>query len=137
MDSFSKEKRSQIMSKVKSKNTTPELIVRRLLHKMGYRFRLHRTDLPGKPDIVLPKHKKVIFVNGCFWHGHNNCKKSQLPETNKEFWEDKISRNIKRDTENIIKLIEMGWGVLTIWDCQTKKRDLEKLAIIIDNFLRK
>ncbi|MEY9096710.1 very short patch repair endonuclease [Paenibacillus sp. RC84] len=137
MDSFSKEKRSQIMSKIKSKNTTPELIVRRLLHKMGYRFRLHRTDLPGKPDIVLPRFKKVIFVNGCFWHGHSNCKKSQLPESNKKFWQDKISRNINRDAENIKKLIEMGWGVLTIWDCQTKKRGIENLEMLLDAFLKK
>ncbi|OXM86265.1 very short patch repair endonuclease [Paenibacillus rigui] len=136
MDKFSQEKRRSIMGSIKSKNTTPELIVRRLLHKLGYRFRLHKKDLPGSPDIVLPKHKKVIFVNGCFWHGHENCKKSQLPETNREFWQDKISKNIKRDAENIAKLTELEWGVLIIWDCQTKKKDLENLEKILDNFIR-
>ncbi|MEF2968617.1 very short patch repair endonuclease [Paenibacillus sp. M1] len=136
MDSFSKEKRSQIMSNVKSKNTTPELIVRRLLHRMGYRFRLHRPDLPGKPDIVLPKYKKVIFINGCFWHGHENCKKSQLPKTNREFWQSKIRKNKSRDEKSINKLLEMGWQCLVIWDCQIKKKDIEKLVIILEGFMK-
>lgn len=133
MDKFSQEKRRSIMGSIKSKNTTPELIVRRLLHKLGYRFRLHKKDLPGSPDIVLPKYKKVIFVNGCFWHGHESCKKSQLPETNREFWQDKISKNIKCDAENIAKLTELEWGVLIIWDCQTKKRiwKIYKKSLII------
>lgn len=122
MDKFSQEKRRSIMGSIKSKKTTPELIVRRLLHKLGYRFRLHKKDLPGSPEIVLPKYKKVIFVNGCYWHGHESCKKSQLPETNREFWQDKISKNIKRDAENIAKLTEVGMGSSYYLGLPNKKR---------------
>lgn len=135
MDKFSQEKRSSIMGSVKSKNTAPELIVRRLLHNLGYRFRLHRKDLPGSPDIVLPKYKKIIFVNGCFWHGHENCRKSKLPVTNSKFWSDKISKNIERDKESIKKLTEMGWSCLTIWDCQTTKKNLPQLTTILNEFI--
>ncbi len=94
MDAFSREKRSQIMSRVSGKNTKPELIVRSQLHKLGYRFRLHRKDLPGKPDITLPKHKKVIFVHGCFWHGHTDCRRSKRPTSNEKFWNEKLDKNI-------------------------------------------
>lgn len=97
MDVFSREKRSQIMSRVSGKNTKPELIVRSLLHNMGYRFRLHRKDLPGKPDITLPKYKKNIFVHGCFWHGHLDCPRAKRPATNKKFWNEKLNKNIERD----------------------------------------
>ena len=92
-DVFSKSKRSEIMSHIGQKDTQPEIVVRKMLHRMGYRFRLHRKDLPGKPDIVLPKYRKVIFVHGCFWHGHEGCPRAALPETNREFWEQKVEKN--------------------------------------------
>src|SRR5688500_15685000 len=99
-DTFTKEQRSKIMSQVKSTNTKPEILVRQLLHRMGYRFRLHRKDLPGKPDIVLPRHHKVIFVHGCFWHGHEGCPRAARPTTNVDFWNTKIDRNVERDVRN-------------------------------------
>ena len=115
MDVFSREKRSQIMSRVSGKNTKPELVVRSLLHNMGYRFRLHRKDFPGKPDITLPKHKKVIFVHGCFWHGHINCPRSKRPTSNKTFWLEKLDKNMERDKVSINNLKELGWNVLVVW----------------------
>ncbi len=118
MDVFSKEKRSQIMSHVSGKNTKPELVVRSLLHKMGYRFRLHRKDLPGKPDITLPKYKKVIFVHGCFWHGHTDCPRSKRPTTNKKFWREKLDKNRERDKASVNNLKELGWDVLVVWTCE-------------------
>jgi DNA mismatch endonuclease, patch repair protein len=118
MDVFSREKRSQIMSRVSGKNTKPELLIRSLLHHMGYRFRLHRKDLPGKPDIALPKHKKVIFVHGCFWHGHIDCRRSMRPVTNKKFWHEKLEKNIERDKLNLKILEGLGWNVLVVWGCE-------------------
>lgn len=106
------------MSRVSGKNTKPELLVRSLLHKMGFRFRLHRKDLPGKPDIVLPKFKKVIFVHGCFWHGHIDCRRSKRPTTNEEFWKEKLDRNKERDKNSLKNLSDLGWGVLVIWVCE-------------------
>jgi len=111
------------MGKVNGKNTKPELLVRSMLHKMGYRFRLYRRDLPGNPDIILPKFKKVIFVHGCFWHGHENCMRSKRPTTNREFWNDKLSKNISRDKKNTEKLHDKGWESLIIWTCETKNRE--------------
>jgi DNA mismatch endonuclease (patch repair protein) len=121
------------MSRIGSKNTKPELLVRKVLHGLGYRFRLHRNDLPGKPDIVLSKYKTVVFVHGCFWHGHS-CKKGQKrPATNKDFWDGKLNRNIERDKENISQLENLGWNVLTIWECQVK--DINQLMVIISESL--
>ena len=113
------------MQSVKSKNTGPELVVRRLLHGMGYRFRLHRKDLPGSPDIVLPKFKKVIFVHGCFWHWHG-CSKGQLPKSRVKYWKTKLETNVKRDRTKREQLQGLGWKPLVVWQCETK--DLEKLA---------
>jgi len=104
------------MRAIRSKNTKPELLVRRALHAAGYRFRLHVANLPGKPDIVLPKYRTVIFVHGCFWHGHN-CKYFRLPQTRPEFWKTKIEANQARDTNNIAKLNQLGWQVILIWEC--------------------
>jgi len=118
------------MSRISGKDTKPELIVRSLLHKMGYRFRIHRSDLPGKPDITLPKHKKVIFIHGCFWHGHNGCSRSKRPETNRLFWERKLNGNILRDKANITKLRELGWGVLIIWTCEIKEQTILKEKLV-------
>ena len=133
MDVFPREKRSQIMSRVSGKNTKPELIVRSLLHGMGYRFRLYRSDLPGKPDITLPKYKKVIFVHGCFWHGHQNCQRSKRPTTNKKFWSEKLDKNILRDRTNINNIKELGWGVLVVWACEVK--NIERLKDKLLSFL--
>ena len=117
-DIYSKSKRSSIMSKISGKDTKPEILVRKYLFSKGFRFRKNVKDLPGKPDIVLPKYKTIIFVNGCFWHGHENCKKATLPATNTKFWREKISGNIIRDKENIQKLREMGYKVITVWQCE-------------------
>ena len=120
------EQRSRNMSAIKSKNTKPEIAVRKLLHSMGYRFRLHRKDLPGSPDIVLPKYKTVIFVHGCFWHRHENCKYSTTPKTRREFWENKFKVNLKRDLEIQEKIKNIGWQSLVIWECQLKG-DIKKV----------
>ncbi|WP_241264367.1 very short patch repair endonuclease [Bowmanella dokdonensis] len=108
------------MQAVKQKNTKPEVLVRKLLHSLGYRFRIHKKGLPGTPDIVLPKYKTCIFVHGCFWHHHKDCKRSPLPKTNTSFWENKIMRNVARDKKHIEDLQRLGWKVLVIWECETK-----------------
>jgi len=120
MDTFSRDKRHEIMAKVKSRNTLPEVLLRKKLHQLGYRYRIHDSSLPGKPDIVLKARKIVIFVNGCFWHGHKDCGRSRLPVSNREFWEDKISKNIRRDESNYNKLKEAGFDVIIIWSCEMK-----------------
>ena len=130
MDVFSKGKRSQIMSRISGKDTKPEILVRSLLHRMGYRFRVHKKDLPGKPDITLPKHKKVIFVHGCFWHGHEDCQRSKRPSTNVEFWNKKINGNIERDKRNIHSLENLGWETLTLWTCEMKNKTVLKNKLI-------
>lgn len=118
VDHLTKEKRSWNMSQIRSKNTRPEMIIRSMLHKMGYRFRLHRKDLPGKPDIVLPKYKTVVFVHGCFWHRHKGCKRCTRPTTNQNYWQMKFDRNIKKDRSNKTKLKKMGWKVIIVWECE-------------------
>ena len=125
------EQRSRNMSAIKSKNTKPEIAVRKLLHSMGYRFRLHRKDLPGSPDIVLPKYKTVIFVHGCFWHRHENCKYASIPKTRSEFWDSKFEGNIKRDKINQTNLIKLGWKIIIVWEC-----DLKKTHYLKDLFLK-
>ena len=107
------------MSRVRARNTLPELTVRSALHGMGFRFRLHSRDLPGKPDIVLPRYRKVIYVHGCFWHQHRGCLKAKRPRTNEEFWNEKLDRNIARDQENYHDLVLRDWECLVIWECQT------------------
>jgi len=118
------------MSRISGKNTKPELVVRSVLHHQGYRFRIHRNDLPGKPDIVLTKYKKVIFVHGCFWHGHIKCNRSKRPTTNIKFWHNKIEKNIERDKTSIADLKKLGWLVLVIWTCEIRDRDLLKYKLI-------
>ena len=120
------EQRSRNMSAIKSKNTKPEIKVRKVLHSMGYRFRLHSKDLPGSPDIVLPKYKTVIFVHGCFWHRHENCKYASTPKTRQEFWNKKFKENINRDNLNQANLSLKGWKIIIIWECQLKG-DIKKL----------
>ena len=119
------EQRSRNMSAIKSKNTKPEIAVRKLLHSMGYRFRLHRKDLPGSPDIVLPKYKTVIFVHGCFWHRHENCKYASTPKTRQEFWEAKFRENINRDKLNQENLSSNGWKIIIVWECEIKDKDFD------------
>ncbi len=106
------------MSRIRSKDTKPEKVVRSLLHCNGYRFRLHRRDLPGNPDIVLPKYKTAIFVHGCFWHRHQNCKFAYTPKSRVEFWERKFRENIRRDERARKQLIELGWHVIVVWECE-------------------
>jgi len=119
------EQRSRNMSAIKSKNTKPEIAVRKLLHSMGYRFRLHRKDLPGSPDIVLPKYKTVIFVHGCFWHRHQNCKYASTPKTRQEFWNKKFNENINRDKINQENLSSKGWKIIIVWECEIKDKDFD------------
>ena len=126
------EQRSRNMSAIKSKNTKPEIAVRKLLHSMGYRFRLHRKDLPGSPDIVLPKYKTVIFVHGCFWHRHENCKYATTPKTRPAFWESKFNENIRRDRTNHNNLIKLGWKVLVIWECDLKSTNISNNRKLFD-----
>ena len=120
VDVFTREKRSRIMSSVKGKDTKPEVAVRRLLHRAGYRFRIHERRLPGRPDLYFSKRRKVIFVNGCFWHGHDDCRRAALPNSNKKFWNEKIQANKDRDIRNQRKLVEIGVNCLTVWECQLK-----------------
>lgn len=117
VDILDKTTRSKVMSSIKSKDTKPEMIVRRYLHHHGIRYRLHVNNLPGKPDLVLKKFTAVIFVHGCFWHQHNGCKNSNIPSTNIKFWKSKLSRNIERDKQNISQLLSYEWRVLIIWEC--------------------
>lgn len=123
------------MSRISGKNTKPEIIIRKIAHSLGFRFCLHKKDLPGKPDIVFPKYKKVIFVNGCFWHGHKNCTRSKLPTTNKKFWKDKIEGNQRKDRRNYIQLKKLGWEYLVIWQCKIRATDNEEIKNKIKLFL--
>ncbi len=132
-DRFTHEQRSAVMARVQGRDTNPERIVRGLLHRMGYRFRLHRGDLPGKPDIVLPRYHKVVFVHGCFWHGHGGCPRARRPASNVEFWNRKIDANIARDARVALQLREAGWDVLTVWECQL--RDVATLRRRLEGFL--
>lgn len=123
VDIVSPSKRSQMMSGIRGKGTRPEMRVRQVLHAAGYRFRLHRKDLPGSPDVVLPRHRLAIFVHGCFWHGHQGCKLAKMPSTRTEFWTQKLQGNARRDTAAVAGLQAVGWRVLVVWECflrQTK-----------------
>ncbi len=120
MDRISPNARSLLMAAVRPKDTTPEIRVRKVLHAMGVRFRLHRTDLPGSPDVVLPSRRVVIFVHGCFWHRHRRCSKATTPKANRSFWIEKFVANTKRDSKAAKALSKMRWKVITIWECETK-----------------
>lgn len=136
-DRISKELRSENMRRIRSKNMKPEMIVRRLVHGMGYRYRLHRRDLPGKPDLVFSSRRKVIFVHGCFWHQHSDpaCLDGRMPKSNKQYWSKKLNRNKKRDKETEERLIAEGWEKLIIWECAVK--DTRTLENVISEFLEK
>lgn len=127
-------KRSRLMGRVRQAHTAPEVRVRRALHRIGYRFRLHRRDLPGRPDIVLPRHKLVVFVHGCFWHRHAGCSKATTPKSRVEFWSAKFEANLARDQRQQAQLLNLGWRVVVIWECETK--DLQKLVELLNERLR-
>lgn len=134
MDVFSEEERSRIMSRIRGRDTRPEIVVRRLLHAMGYRFRLHDPSLPGRPDIVMARHGKVVQVHGCFWHDHPGCKRATKPQTNAEFWGKKIAANRARDLRTERRLRRWGWSVMVVWECQTS--DLERLERRLRRFMK-
>jgi DNA mismatch endonuclease (patch repair protein) len=127
------EQRSRIMRAVKSADTVPELIVRRLVHGMGYRFRLHRKDLPGKPDLIFPRLRKVVFVNGCFWHGHDCARGARVPARNREYWIRKVARNMERDRKTLAALKDLGWESLVVWECELNDR--QRIGVRMKSFL--
>ncbi|MYC32951.1 MAG: DNA mismatch endonuclease Vsr [Chloroflexi bacterium] len=132
-DYYTAQKRSEIMRRVRARSSRAELMVRQLTHRMGYRYRLHRRDLPGRPDLVFAKSRKVIFVHGCFWHGHS-CRSGQnRPKSNTAYWEPKLTRNMARDVENLADLARMGWQALVVWECEL--RDVEQIREKIKLFL--
>lgn len=132
-DPFSTDQRSAVMRRVKSRDTGPEMTVRRLLHAAGYRYRLHRKDLPGKPDLVFPGRRKAVFVHGCFWHGHDCRRGARQPKNNAEYWRAKIGRNVERDAQNRAALSERGWDSLIVWECELKEDGLLKR---LEDFLK-
>ena len=127
--------RSRIMAKVKSKGMKPEMRVRKLLHGLGYRYRLHRANLPGRPDLVFPSRRKVVFVNGCFWHRHNGCSRVRIPATNRDYWLSKLESNYTRDVRNVNLLEEQGWSVITVWECQLQdiQATTDRLVSFLDD----
>ena len=132
-DVLTPEQRRRCMAAIRGKDTKPERVVRSLVHRMGYRFRLHRRDLPGKPDLVFPGRRKVVFVHGCFWHRHPGCRFATVPATRREFWMDKLGGNRRRDLRVQRELRRLGWGVMVVWECQT--RDLGRLEGRLRRFL--
>ena len=137
MDNLTPRQRRLTMSRIKSKETKPEKILRSYLHRAGYRFRKNVRELPGTPDIVLPKYKSVIFVHGCFWHQHKNCTKAVMPKTNKKYWQKKLLHNIERDKQNKKNLSEKGWNVIEVWECEINQNIdqlLTKLKLLLINY---
>src|SRR5580700_10482109 len=135
MDTLSAERRSANMRQIRSKDTAPELLLRQLLHRSGYRFRLHRKDLPGNPDLVFPSRRKIIFVHGCFWHGHHCARGGRKPKTNADYWLPKIARNRERHAVAVKKLKALHWDVLTLWECKLKNVDF--LRQHLERFLQR
>lgn len=137
MDVHSKETRSYNMSRIRSTNTKPEEIVRKYLFSKGFRYRKNDKRYPGKPDIVLPKYKTIVFVNGCFWHGHTGCRYFVIPKTNTDFWVSKINCNIERDQKQVKQLKDEGWNVIVIWECQLKTDNLNNTLQDLENIIKK
>jgi len=131
-DILTKAQRSRLMGRVAHFNTPAEIKVRQVLHSLGYRFRLHRNDLPGRPDIVLPRLKKAIFVHGCFWHRHH-CRKATTPKSNVDYWNNKFAENVRRDKRVIAELLSLGWEPMVVWECET--RDIDALSRSLSTFL--
>lgn len=136
MDIWSKKKRSEVMSKILSKNTSPERKIRSLLYKTGFKFRMYAKELPGCPDIVFDRYKKVIFIHGCFWHFHKRCHEGKIPKSNRQQWQLKLERNVQRDKENFRKLKKIGWEKLVLWECDIEKNN-DKLKQKLAKFLNK
>jgi len=136
-DIFSANKRTEIMKKVRTKDTGCELAVRKIIYAIGYRYRLHKKSLPGRPDIVFSGRKKVVFVNGCFWHGHSGCSRGKLPDSNSLFWQKKLEGNKLRDTRILKSLSALGWKSLVVWQCQVNRRNIDRLQNKIKKFLEK
>lgn len=134
-DTLSPQERSERMSRIRGKDSSPEMRLRRLIHGMGYRYRLHVAKLPGTPDLVFPSKRAVIFMHGCFWHRHQGCKLARMPKSRMDFWHDKLEANRLRDERNLSLLHDMDWRVLIVWECQMKGRDLTELANTIRQFL--
>ncbi|MBZ5501259.1 MAG: DNA mismatch endonuclease Vsr [Acidobacteriia bacterium] len=132
-DKLSKELRSANMRAVRSRNTRPEIRVRQIAHSLGYRFRLHRRDLPGKPDIVFPGRQKAVFVHGCFWHQHHGCRRASIPQSNVRFWHTKLARNAARDAKQLAAIRKCGWRALVVWECEVK--DVKRLTARLRRFL--
>ncbi len=135
-DNLSPEERSDIMRRVISKGTRPELVIRKIVWGLGYRYRLNVNGIPGKPDIAFKSRKKAIFVNGCFWHRHPSCPHTRTPKSNTEFWTNKFESTVKTDQKNYSKLAQMGWSYLIIWECEIKKSNYANLAEKIDQFMK-
>jgi DNA mismatch endonuclease, patch repair protein len=131
MDIWSKQKRSDVMSKIRGRNTKPEMLLRTALFNAGFRYRLHKKDLPGKPDIVLAKYKTVIFVHGCFWHYHTDCREGRIPSTNSQFWKEKLEKNVMKDFKHSEQLSLLGWNVLIVWECEIENKLEEVMKKII------
>ncbi|MBA3241916.1 MAG: DNA mismatch endonuclease Vsr [Acidobacteria bacterium] len=129
-DTFSRQRRSEIMGRIRSTDTRAELTVRSMLHRAGFRFRLHSKSLPGKPDIVMPGRKTVILIHGCLWHGHENCRRGRRPKSNTEYWNRKIDRNLSRDAANAELLRELGWKQIVVWECELKNMDALRERLI-------
>lgn len=132
-DTFTPEKRSACMRAIKSKDTKPERLVRSMIHALGYRFRLHRDDLPGTPDIVLPRLRKIVLVHGCFWHAHQNCKVAHIPKSNSNYWPSKLQCTVRRDARNQRRLRQLGWSVMVLWECSLK--DVDRVSARLARFL--
>ena len=123
-DTLTVAERSRLMARIRGKNTRPEIAVRSLLHRAGYRFRIHVASLPGKPDIVLPRHRTIVFVHGCFWHRHKGCKVASTPKSHRKFWAEKFTRNIANDKKHNRQLRKLGWQVVTVWECQLRRPEM-------------
>ncbi len=136
MDIWSEKKRREVMSKIRGENTKPEMILRSALFRKGFRFRVHKKDLSGRPDIVLPKYHSVIFVHGCFWHYHKKCNEGRIPSTNSKFWEEKLERNIKKDANNIKALKKESWKVFVIWECEIEKQFEKTFKRLVKNIVK-
>ncbi|EMC2594292.1 very short patch repair endonuclease [Pseudomonas aeruginosa] len=130
MDIVDSATRSRMMSRIRGRDTKPEITVRKFLHARGYRFRLHRKDLPGRPDIVLPRFRTCIFIHGCFWHHHKGCRFATLPKTRADFWAQKLKDNVERDRRAQEELLRKGWRVLTIWECELKHPEAALIALL-------
>ena len=134
-DTLTPQQRSERMSRIRGKDSASEIRLRRLIHGMGYRYRLHVKTLPGTPDLVFPARKAVIFMHGCFWHRHQDCRLARMPKSRVAYWREKLEANRRRDDENVRRLNELGWSVLVVWECQMKEKDMNEVSNVVRRFL--